>query len=80
MAIDSLYSRGELKDWRDFAEVLAQDANVAVAALRIAERHEDRGSAALARILVQRFQSRLLERANPADMNRLQMPPAAEVK
>jgi hypothetical protein len=55
MAIDSLFTRGELKDWREFAESMAKDANVAQAALGVAGYHEDRGSAALARILVQRF-------------------------
>jgi hypothetical protein len=72
MAIDSLFSRGFLPDWREFAEALAADPNVAQSALIIGERHEDTGSAALARILVERFHPGLLandEPPGPKDLN-----------
>ncbi len=55
MAIDSLFSRGDLADWQEFGSALARDARLAESALVMAERHEDTGSAALARILVERI-------------------------
>ena len=54
MAIESLYERGELADWREFAAALQASPEIARIALMLAERHEDIGSAALARILVAR--------------------------
>ena len=63
MAIDSLYTWGELKDWKQFSTALASDVKIAQNALRMAEGHEDPGSAALARILVKRFHPELLEHA-----------------
>ena len=60
MAIDSLYSRGEMADWQEFGTAMAKDPEIAVSALVMAEGHEDEGSAALARILVKRFHPNLL--------------------
>ena len=54
MAIESLYERGELADWREFAAALKASPEIARTALVLAARHEDIGSAALARILVAR--------------------------
>ena len=70
MAIDSLFSRGLLPDWQEFAETLATDPRVAESALVIGERHEDTGSAALARILVERFHPELVSASA-----KLQTPP-----
>jgi hypothetical protein len=56
MAIDSLFDRGTLPDWREFAQALkADDGTLAKEALFMAERHEDKGAAALARTLVKHF-------------------------
>jgi hypothetical protein len=74
MAIDSLYSRGQLPDWQEFAESLAKDRRVAESALVIGERHEDTGSAALARILVERFHPELLAASPHLPFDQLQTP------
>ena len=74
MAIDSLFSRGLLPDWQEFAESLANDRRVAESALVIGERHEDTGSAALARILVERFHPELLTAFSPLPLEQLQTP------
>ena len=55
MTIDSLFDRGEMPDWQEFGTALANDAELALTTLNVAQRHEDRGSAALARILIKRF-------------------------
>ena len=64
MAVESLFDRGEMADWQEFGFALAQDEQIAVSALRLARNHEDRGSAALARILVKRFQPQIFEKAD----------------
>jgi hypothetical protein len=74
MAIDSLYSRGLLPDWQEFAESLAKDRRVAESALVIGERHEDTGSAALARILVKRFHPELFAASSHLPIDPLQTP------
>jgi hypothetical protein len=52
MAIESLFERGKLEDWREFVRCIKADRELAVSAMRIAERHSDAGSAALAKLLV----------------------------
>lgn len=52
MAIESLMQRGRLADWQEFAEALSNSEPLARRALRVCEYVEDRGSAALARMLV----------------------------
>jgi hypothetical protein len=52
MAIDSLFDRGKLEDWREFVRALKRDRELGERALRMAEGHEDTRSAALARVLV----------------------------
>jgi hypothetical protein len=74
MAIDSLFSRGELPDWREFAEALAAEPKIAESALIIGTRHEDTGSAALARILVGRFHPEVLKRFEGGRLSDLQVP------
>ncbi|HZL35968.1 MAG TPA: hypothetical protein VFC78_11700 [Tepidisphaeraceae bacterium] len=64
MAIESLFERGELADWKEFVQAMKKDARIAERALQIAATHEDTGSAALARILVTRVHPRLLEGAS----------------
>lgn len=75
MAIDSLFSRGALPDWREFAEALVDEPKIAESALIIGVRHEDTGSAALARILVGRFHPDVLERFEGGRLSALQAPP-----
>ena len=55
MAIDSLFERGRLPDWREFAQALRNDEELARNTLLMCERHPDERSAALARVLVQHF-------------------------
>jgi hypothetical protein len=55
MAIDSLFDRGTLPDWQEFAAVLQRDINLARETLFMAERHAEQGAAELARVLVEHF-------------------------
>ncbi|CAN5709918.1 hypothetical protein BH24ACI3_BH24ACI3_15640 [soil metagenome] len=55
MAIDSLFDRGGYKDWREFAEALRRDRQLAIDAIYMSEHHAERGSAELARVLVRQF-------------------------
>jgi hypothetical protein len=59
MAIDSLFERGTLHDWREFARALRNDAALARNALLMCERNSNPGSAALARTLVEHFHPQL---------------------
>lgn len=61
MAIDSLFSRGTIADWREFVRAMKSNPQLAVAALAMGRKHEDQGSAALARILVSRYHPHLVE-------------------
>jgi hypothetical protein len=60
MAIDSLFERGELSDWREFARALARDLELARRTLFMCERHSNRSSAALARVLVSHYHPHLI--------------------
>ena len=62
MAIDSLFERGTLPDWQEFAEALKDNAELARNTLFMCERHSDKGSAALARTLVEHFHPELSRR------------------
>ena len=56
MALESLMERGQLADWREFAQALKGNEQLARDALCVSEYVEDRASAALVRVLVlQRF-------------------------
>ena len=55
MAIDSLFDRGTLADWQEFAQMLKGDVGLAQETLLIAARHAEQGAAELARILVEHF-------------------------
>lgn len=59
MAIDSLFDRGALPDWREFAQALRGDAQLAKETLHMCDRHADRGSAELARVLIEHFHPRM---------------------
>jgi hypothetical protein len=74
MAVESLFDRGEMPDWQEFGRALAKDRNLGLIALMLAERHEDRGSAALARILVERFHPELLAMRDRSEMEVLRVP------
>jgi hypothetical protein len=53
MAIDFLFERGKLPDWKEFAAVLATDRNVAEETLVVCRYHQNSGSVKLAQLLVQ---------------------------
>jgi hypothetical protein len=55
MAMDSLFERGKLADWREFAQALRNDAELARITLLMCERHPYQRSAVLARVLVKHF-------------------------
>ena len=55
MAIGSLFERGRLPDWREFAHALQNDVDLAGNTLLVCDRHQDERSAALARVLVEHF-------------------------
>ena len=58
MALESLMERGQFGDWREFAQALKGNEQLARDALRVSEYIEDRASASLVRVLVeQRFPS-----------------------
>ena len=61
MAVESLFDRGELADWREFVGALKRDTELAKSALKLAEGHEDRGSASLVRILIARHHPSLID-------------------
>src|SRR5512142_1519478 len=53
MALESLMERGQLADWREFAQTLKGNEQLARNALRVSEYVEDRASASLMRVLVE---------------------------
>ncbi len=55
MAIDSLFERGDKRDWQEFASVLRDDKSVARDALFMCDHHANIESAALARVLIRHF-------------------------
>lgn len=55
MAIESLFERGTLADWREFAGALRVDAAVAERALQVCEYREADGAEGIARALVAHF-------------------------
>lgn len=62
MAIDSLFERGRLSDWKEFAKAVRNDQDLARSTLAMCERHPDERSAALARVLVEHFHPALPRR------------------
>ncbi len=62
MALDSLFDRGKLSDWQEFAQVLKSNVDLAKETLFMAERHAEQGAAELARVLVEYFHPNLLLR------------------
>lgn len=61
MAIDSLFDRGVLPDWKEFAQALRADEALAKETLLMCSRHQERGSVELARVLIEHFHPQLLE-------------------
>ena len=59
MAIESLFDRGQLEDWKELVQAMKDDPKIARNVLRMAQFHEDVGSAALARLLVARLHPNL---------------------
>ncbi len=61
MAIDSLFDRGLLPDWKEFAQALRHDETLAKETLLMCARHHERGSVEAARRLVTHFHPQLLK-------------------
>lgn len=55
MAIDSLFERGTLPDWREFAEALRKDERLAKETLFMCQTHQNQDSAKLALTLLEEF-------------------------
>ncbi len=55
MAIDSLFERGKLPDWKEFVSVLGNDANVAKDALAVCRYHQNTDSVKLALVFLKDF-------------------------
>lgn len=70
MAIDSLFARGTLSDWREFARALRDSPELAKHTLVMCEHHADQAAAALARVLVEHFHSELVQTIRGSSPNR----------
>ena len=53
MALDSLFERGQLSDWKEFVSVLEKDKHLAEETLTVCSYHKNTGSAKLAFVLVE---------------------------
>ena len=52
MAIESLFDRGQLEDWREFAAALRTDAALAQRTLRVCDYRKPDGAEGIARALM----------------------------
>ena len=55
MAIDSLFERGSLPDWKEFVQALKKDENLAKETLFMCQIHQNQDSAKLALTLLEEF-------------------------
>lgn len=55
MSIGSLFEDGIIDDWREFARALKHDRDLAKETWKVISYHQEKGSAAFARVLVQHF-------------------------
>ena len=62
MAVESLFDRCELADWREFDQSMRLDVELAKSALTLAKGHEDGGSATSVRILIEQCHSTLIHK------------------
>jgi hypothetical protein len=60
MAIESLFDRGDLADWREFSAALKASEQIARDTLRVCDFHEDSGAKAIARALVEHFHPKMV--------------------
>lgn len=68
MAIESLFDRGNVEDWREFANALRGDQALAERTLRVCAYREPDGAEAIARVLIDRLHPRLrMEREQRSD-------------
>lgn len=58
MAIESLFDRGDLKDWREFAAALRRDTSLADWVLAVCGTREADGAEEIARTLIELFHPR----------------------
>ncbi len=61
MAIDSLFERGTLPDWREFVEALKKDETLAKETLYMCQTHQNKDSAKLAFVFVEEFYPELVQ-------------------
>ena len=54
-AIDSLFERGKLPDWKEFIDTLKKDENLAKETLYMCQYHDNRDSAKLAFVFLEEF-------------------------
>ena len=59
MAIDSLFDRGKLADWKEFVSVLSTDRELAEQTLAVCKYHKNTGSVELALVFLTDFFSDL---------------------
>ena len=64
MAIDSLFERGKLPEWREFVSVLVKDKHLAEETLAVCSYHRNTGSAMLARVLVEGLYPEIIKQHN----------------
>lgn len=55
MAIDSLFERGKLPDWKEFVSVLEKDKNLAEETLAVCKYHQNTDSVKLAQFFLEEF-------------------------
>lgn len=55
MAIDSLFERGKLPDWKEFVVVLAKDKALAQETVAVCRYHKNRASVNLAMVFVEQY-------------------------
>jgi hypothetical protein len=59
-AIESLFDRGDLSDWREFASALRGSEQIAQGALQVCRRTDERGAAEIASALIEQHHPALL--------------------
>lgn len=60
-AIDSLFERGKLPDWKEFIDTLKKDENLAKETLYMCKHHNNQDSAKLAFVFLEEFYPDLVQ-------------------
>lgn len=61
MAIDSLFERGTLPDWKEFVSVLEKDKHLAEETLAVCKYHQNTNSVKLALVFLEDFYPDIIE-------------------